>query len=145
MRLFPQHWHAEQIIRAASIQSKATRDRLKKLESTEAECFNAVGEIITDAIGAGDLVPEGHEVPPTIAYGLWSLSFGSHFIAASNPNLGSLAMEDESSMLNRNYHALLDGYGWRQLSTEHDYVAVQDRIRREVFPEESRRAGLIED
>jgi len=145
VRLFPQHWHAEQIIRAASIQSKATRDHLKTLESTEAECFDAVSVIIMDAIGDGDLIPEGHEIPQTIAYGLWSLSFGSHFIAASNPNLGSLAMEDESAMLNRNYHALLDGYGWQPLSSAHDYIAVQDRIRREVFPEESRRVGLIEN
>lgn len=145
VRLYPQHWHAEQIIRAASIQSKATRDRLAKLESTEAECFGAVSGIITDAIGCGDLVPEGHGLTETLAYGLWALSFGSHFIAASNPNLGSMGMDDENAILDRNHNALLDGYGWHPLSTEHDYIAVQDRIRREVFPEESRRTGLIED
>jgi len=145
VRLYPQHWHAEQIIRAASIQSKATRDRLAKLESTEAECFCAVTSIITDAIGCGDLVPEEHNLPEKMSYGLWSLSFGFHFIAASSAKLGSLELDDEESILTRNCHALLDGYGWHPLSTEHDYVAVQDRIRSEVFPQESRRTGLIAD
>ena len=143
VRLYPQHWNAEQIIRAVSIQSKATRDRLTTLESTEAECFNAVAGTIMDAIACGDLEASEPNLPQIISYGLWSISFGSHFIAASSPNLGTKGMDDENSMLNRNYHALLDGYGWRPLSTEHDYAAVQDRIRSEVFPEESRRAGLL--
>ena len=52
-------------------------------------------------------------------------------------------MDDETKMLNRNYHALLDGYGWKPLSSDWDYVAVQERVRKEVFPEESRRAGLL--
>jgi len=143
VRLYPQHWQAEHIIRAASIQSKAARERLKELESTELRCFDAIGGILADAIRLGDIACTEDELPQFVAYGLWSLSFGSHFIAASNPNLGSKGLDDETKMLNRNYHALLDGYGWRPLLSETDYVAVQERVRREVFPEESRRAGLL--
>jgi len=144
VRLYPEHWQAEHIIRAASIQSKAARERLKELESTEHQCFLALAEILGDALKQGDIECTEEQVPQFISYGLWSLSFGSHFIAASNPNLGSKGLDNETEMLNRNYHALLDGYGWKPLSKDADYVAVQERVRREVFPEESRRAGLLE-
>ncbi|MHC4956650.1 MAG: TetR/AcrR family transcriptional regulator [Planctomycetota bacterium] len=143
LRLYPQHWAAEHIIRAASIQSKATRDRLGQLKSTEMLCFEAIAGILRDAVESGDLQIDDDKTLQSISYGLWSLSFGSHFIAASNPNLGNKGMDDEATLLNRNYHALLDGYGWRPLSTEADYTAVQERVQREVFPEESRRAGLL--
>jgi len=144
VRLYPEHWQAEHIIRAASIQSKAARERLKELESTEHLCFLALAGILGDALKQGDIECKEEQVPQFISYGLWSLSFGSHFIAASNPNLGSKGLDNETEMLNRNYHALLDGYGWKPLSNDADYVAVQERVRREVFPEESRRAGLLE-
>jgi len=143
VRLYPQHWQAEHIIRAASIQSKVARERLKELESTEARCFDAIAAVLHDAVVAGDIELADEELPLFISYGLWSLSFGSHFIAASNPNLGSKGFDDETKMLNRNYHALLDGYGWKPLSKDWDYDAVSERVQHEVFPEESRRAGLL--
>jgi len=92
VRLFPQHWQAEHIIRAASIQSKVTRDRLKELESTETLCYEAISGIIAAAIETGDLNSDEPAVMQLISYGLWSLSFGSHFIAASNPNLDTKGM-----------------------------------------------------
>ena len=33
----------------------------------------------------------------------------------------------------------LDGFGWRPLSTEWDYPATLERVRKEVFPDEFRR------
>jgi AcrR family transcriptional regulator len=143
VRLYPAHWQAEHVVRAASIQSKATRERLMALESTEMLCFTAVTGVIRDAIASGDLdVPE-KSTPEDLAFGLWSMSFGAHFIAASNPNLGSKGMGETDRSLRRNYNALLDGYGWRPLSTEIDYTETARRVLKEVFPDESRRAGLL--
>lgn len=143
VRLYPTHWQAEHIIRAASIQSKATRERLMTLESTEMLCFTAVTGIIRDAIANGDLSVDDESTPEDISFGLWSMSFGAHFIAASNPNLGTKGMGETDRSIRRNYNALLDGYGWTPLSSEIDYTAAQSRILEEVFPEEARRAGLL--
>jgi len=142
VRLYPTHWQAEQIVRAASIQSKATRERLMALESTEMLCFTAVTGVIRDAIAAGDLEVTEPTMTEDLAFGLWSMSFGAHFISASNPNLGAKGMGDTDRALRRNYNALLDGYGWQPLSTEIDYTETRERILDAVFPEEARRAGL---
>ena len=143
VRLYPAHWQAEQIIRAASIQSKATRERLGTLESTEMDCFNAVSGIIRDAIAQGDLEMNKGDAPEDIAFGLWSMSFGAHFNVASNPNLESMGFGDLDLTLRRNYNALLDGYGWRPLSSEIDYTETRMRVLEQVFAEEGRRAGLL--
>ena len=143
VRLYPYHWQAEHVVRAASIQSKATRERLMTLESTEMACFSAVSGIIRDAIANGDLVIEEETTPEDLSFGLWSMSFGGHFITASNPNLDAKGMGETDRALRRNYNALLDGYGWRPFSKEIDYTAVQSRILEEVFPKEARRAGLL--
>ncbi|MHC4937834.1 MAG: TetR/AcrR family transcriptional regulator [Planctomycetota bacterium] len=143
VRLYPNHWQAEHIVRAASIQSKATRERLMALESTEMVCFTAVSGIIRDAIANGDLEVEDETTPEDLSFGLWAMSFGGHFIMASNPNLDAKGMGETDRALRRNYNALLDGYGWKPLSHEIDYTAAQSRILEEVFPEEARRAGLL--
>jgi hypothetical protein len=39
-------------------------------------------------------------------------------------------------------HRLLDGYRWQPLSHEWDYESTYRRVLREVFAEESLRAGL---
>ncbi|MEM8885085.1 MAG: helix-turn-helix domain-containing protein [Planctomycetota bacterium] len=143
LRLYPNHWEAEHIIRAASIQSKATRERLVGLHATEMRCFGACTGILRDAIAAGDLQVEAGEKPEDIAFGLWSMSFGAHFIAASSPNLEAKGMGDTDRSLRRNYNALLDGYGWTPLSHETDYTAAQDRILSKIFPEEARSLGLL--
>jgi len=143
MRLYPAHWQSEQIIRAVSIQSKATRERLSQLESTEMESFHAVSGIIRDAIAQGDPVVENESTPHQLAFGLWSMSFGAHFISASSPNLVLTGMSDGDESLRRNYNALLDGYGWTPLSSEIDYTATRQRVLEQVFPEEGRRVGLL--
>jgi len=38
---------------------------------------------------------------------------------------------------------LLDGFGWKPLSTEHDYSATIRRVLQEVFPEEAHKLGLL--
>jgi AcrR family transcriptional regulator len=143
VRLYPAHWQSEQIIRAVSIQSKATRERLAELESTEMECFHAVSGIIRDAIAHGDLVVESEMTPHQLSFGLWSMSFGAHFISESKPNHVRDRMGDADESLRRNYNALLDGYGWKPLSSEIDYTATRQRVLEQIFPEEGRRVGLL--
>ncbi len=43
--------------------------------------------------------------------------------------------------LRDNIQVLLDGFGWKPLSTEWDYVATERRIIQEVFADEYRAAN----
>ena len=53
------------------------------------------------------------------------------------------AVTDPMPVLVANSHVLLDGFGWKALSTEHDYDAARRRVFEEVFPAEARAAGLL--
>ena len=41
---------------------------------------------------------------------------------------------DPIANLNHHIQFLLDGYGWKPLSTEFDYLATRQRVLDEVFP-----------
>ena len=72
VRLYPQHFFVEQIIRSASIWEKTTEKRRSLMRSCEHRCMGIVSGIIRDGIGHGDLeLPEGI-VPEDVAFGLWS-------------------------------------------------------------------------
>jgi len=49
---------------------------------------------------------------------------------------------DPMPTLLANAQVFLDGFGWTPLSTSHDYSMARDRALAEIFPEESRAAGL---
>ncbi len=46
-----------------------------------------------------------------------------------------VGIDDPSDAVCRNLSVLWDVLGWKPLSTELDYVAVDRRIKEEVFPE----------
>jgi hypothetical protein len=61
-------------------------------------------------------------------------------MAADKPH-DALGIEEARDALYSNYHALLDGLGWRPLTREWDYQKTFERIRREVFADEYRQLG----
>ena len=142
VRFYPRHFEIEKILTANSMREKTSEIRQKALEAHDFRCFNTVVGIIRDGAAAGDLALATPESASQIAYGIWSMAFGSHLIAG-NDNVDlhqKMGIDDPEAVLWDNFNHLLDGYAWAPLSTEWDYPATLERIQKEVFSDELRNA-----
>ena len=133
---YPYHFMVEQIVRAASIWEKTSPERRRLMESCELQCMTTVVGVVHDAVAAGDLtLPEGAR-PEEIVFGMWSIYLGTQIITHSSQTLADIGIDDPLVSLRRNQSLMLDGYGWRPLSSEFDYPAHMDRVKRQRFPYE---------
>jgi AcrR family transcriptional regulator len=135
--LYPEHIQIEHTIRISSIKEKASEQRRLCLESCEASCSEVVRGVIRDAVAAGDLQASDDFGVEDLAFGLWSLTFGGYSIAATSPSLANLGIHDPLLSIRANCIRLLDGVGWRPLTSEQDMTAVFARVKRDVFARES--------
>jgi hypothetical protein len=135
-QLYPDHVQTEHTIRISSLREKASEQRRLTLETCEARCSEVVRGVIGDAVGAGDLqLPTDYPVEQ-LAFGLWSLAFGGYSLAITSPSLANLGIPDPLLAMRNNFIRLLDGVGWKPLSSEVDLTQRIGTILREVFPAE---------
>lgn len=137
VRLFPDHFKVEQIIRSASIWEKTSEKRRAVMRSCEQRCMGIVGGVVRDAIAQGDLQLDGMAVEDLV-FGLWSMSYGALSIISTSESLEELGISEPFSAFRTNINTLLDGFGWRPLFGEQDYEQVRQRIQVEVFSDECR-------
>jgi AcrR family transcriptional regulator len=138
VRLYPDHFMIEHIVRTASIWEKTSAYRQNLMRSCEGRCMSIVGGVIRDAIAHGDLeLPEG-TTPEHVVFGLWSFSYGAFSTIATSDNLVQLGIADPYTAHWLNITKMIDGFGWRPLSTEYDYEQTRERIADEVFSDEFR-------
>jgi len=138
VRLYPDHFSVEQIVRASSIWEKTSGRRQAVMRSCETNCMNIVSGIIRDGIAHGDVqLPDG-VTPEDVVFGLWSMSSGGYAIisTAAADSLGQLGIRDPFVALRENFAKFLDGFHWRPTSEEYDYAAVYERAEKKVFAEE---------
>ncbi|MGE0710395.1 MAG: TetR/AcrR family transcriptional regulator [Planctomycetota bacterium] len=130
---FPNHFLCEQIARAALVE-KVSSERQLELGACENRCMGICAGIVRDAVAQGDLIrPEDTRIEE-IAFGLWAAAYGVFTIMTGKQiSPANLGITNPLETLHKNQHRLLDGYGWRPLSSEHDYEATRDRIWREVI------------
>jgi len=141
--LYPTYIRIEQIVTADSIRAKATPQRLDALQAKEMSCLAITSGLVRDGIAAGDLELPSGSSPETLVMGLWMITYGGLSLIAGKPDMAHPDLGDPSEILRRNQNAILDGYGWRPLTSEWDYEATRRRALTEVFPDEARQAGLL--
>lgn len=138
VRLHPDHFRVEHIIRSASIWEKTSEKRQCTMRSCEGRCMSVVGGVVRDAIAHGDLKLPPDTTAEDLVFGLWAMSFGSFSIITTSDQLEQLGIRDPYAAFRLNIMRMIDGFGWAPLSTEYDYEQSWDRIREEVFPDEFR-------
>lgn len=136
VRLFPEHFHVEQILRTSSLWERTSEDRRSFLKGCEFRCFGIVTGIIRDSISEGDLVLPVGMMPEELAFSLWSMSFGAHLIIATAPSLEELGLKSPHESVFISFDKLLDGYQWKPLASEWDFDESKVSILKQVFPEE---------
>lgn len=130
---FPYHFKVEQIVRAASIWEKTSPERRLLMQACEKSCMETVVEVVHQGVAAGNLsLPEGVR-SEEIVFGLWSIYLGAQIISHSSDTLGEIGIENPIRSLRTNQQMMLDGYGWRPLSHDYDYMAHMDRVKTEMF------------
>lgn len=139
-RLFPDDVRIWEIMNAESIIEKIPADRQPDLKASDIAVNDLLIGLVNDAIACGDLVLRPGDSPQEITFGLWSITDGGFAAILGNAPLEHLNLRDPYAAIFKNCHVLCDGYGWHPLSAEWDYDATVERIRREIFPEESRLA-----
>jgi len=142
VKLFPDHFRIEQIIREGSFWDKTSEKRRFVMRSCEQRCTGTVGGIVMDAIAQGDIkhpgIVSGQVKPQDVVFGLWSQTYGALTIITTSEPLTELGISEPFQVLQQNLRTMLDGYQWMPLSMEHDYEATWQRVEREVFAEECR-------
>lgn len=131
---YPSHFKTEHVIHTSSVRSKCSDENQMRLATCETKCPQIAGGIVRDAISQGDLTLEKGLTPEHLVFGLWSMYFGGLFLMSSDVDLeGKGGVTQPMNALRRASGALLDGFGWRPLSTEWDYDATRQRVAKEVL------------
>jgi AcrR family transcriptional regulator len=131
--LYPHHLQAELMVYTAAVRDRASPERRAAFEEFETRNMAVTQRVVEEAIAVGDLLLPNHVEPLDFVFNAWSQIIGSHMLMASGA-LPELGVGDPASALRRGMHALLDGYGWRPLSTEWDYDTTLSRVRKELAP-----------
>lgn len=136
VRLYPSHFHVEQVVRLSSIWEKTSEKRQNVLRTCEQSCVGIVAGIVRDAVAQGDLtLPEGM-TPEDMVFGMWAINFGSFALMSTSAPMGEIGIEDPVLAIRNCINHMLDGFGWKALSTEHDYEAVFQKVLTETFADE---------
>lgn len=142
VRLYPNHFHVEQLIRSYSIWEKTSEQRRQLMLSCETRCMELVSSVVRDAIAAGHLQLPDSTTPEDLVFGLWSQTFGAYSIIATSESLTQLGISDPFVAARQAIKMALDGYGWYPLSSDYDYQRLLEELQSEVFPDECREALL---
>lgn len=140
--LYPHHEQAERVIKSSSGSEKVTPDRAQSLETCLFRCFGTATGVIRDAVASEDLVLRADQSVDQVCIGLWNLYTGAFLMRGLETHIDIPAVRDPMPTLYANSQVLLDGFGWKALSTEHDYQAARLRVLDEVFPAEAKAAAL---
>jgi len=131
---YPSHFKTEHIIHTSSVRSKCSSENQLRLATCEAKCPQIAAGVVRDAIAHGDLVlPKGVAVEE-LTFGLWAMYFGGLFLMSSDVDLERKGgVKEPMNALRRASGALLDGWGWKPLTSEWDYEATRKRVAQEVI------------
>jgi len=133
--LYPEFFNIELLHFAECIRDRVSsgpRDEMRDLNWIEHG--TSLG-IVQDAVACGDLELPSAITPEEVVYTMYMLVagvLGSLGVALSTADVG---INDVVRVMRRSGSVMLDGYGWRPLSTEWDYRKTMRRIYGELFTE----------
>lgn len=128
-----------QIVNGEAIFQKASEKSIWRLQRCGLRTVSVMLGIVRDAIAQGDLVLPPNHTAEDIIYNFWLLGEGGKAAPHSWLPPEELGIDSPFTSVIKTGSILGDGYGWRPLSSEHDYEKTIQRVWREVFPAEQRK------
>jgi AcrR family transcriptional regulator len=136
VRLYPDHFRVEQIVKSDSIWDKTTEQRRSLVKTCQMQCVGIVAGIVRDGMAQGHVtLPEGM-TPEALVFGLWSMTEGAYSIIATSDAVKELGISDPFRSIRLNIHGMVDGFDWTPLQKDLDYHHMMEQVMKDVFPEE---------
>lgn len=125
---FRDHLAIEMMLRNEVIWDKSSEKRQQLVRRCELNCMQIVSGIVRDAVAAGDLTLPPNMAVEEFVFGFWSLTYGSHYIAASSPSLVDVGVAQP--LLSIRYHCwtLMNGYGWLPMMSFEDVESFRSMV-----------------
>lgn len=139
----PHHMGSELVIKMAGLENRVSSARRDTLQSLERDCFSLAVRVIEEAVAAGDLSLRSPLTSGDVGFMIMATKWGT-FSTVQNyrPLLVHFGLTTPLTTFRLHLQALLDGLGWRPLSSEHDYQDTYRRILKEIFAEDAIRLGI---
>jgi AcrR family transcriptional regulator len=141
--LQPLHFRSEMMIKFSDFRERASPERISELGRLEQCCSDSIWGLVEEAVRVGDLVLPSQRSVGAVVTGLISIHIGAFLVMFNFPEIIRFSgLTDPLRALRDHLAVYLDGLNWRPLSTQLDPLIAFRRIFLEVFPNESREAGL---
>jgi AcrR family transcriptional regulator len=132
-RTYPDQLRILSLLQPNLIRLKATSKHQETLADYESRAFDILTRIVDEGVEQGDLVIPGGQPASTVAYGLLCLSFGGSTFESRYPDIPIQQRNFNRHLAARlTLLALLDGYRFKPLSLDWDYIATIERVRKEL-------------
>jgi AcrR family transcriptional regulator len=142
IQLNPDHFKSRLLLQNETIRAKASPVLQKNLEKAEQNNMAIVSGVIREGVSQGYVQLREGVTPEEVSFGLWTGALGAYVLMSYEVNLQALGISDPRKAVWDNMHALLDGFGWHPLYHELNWGETRSRIFREIFPDESTKAGV---
>lgn len=123
----------EIMVTTARLRAKTSDERQRRLKALELRLHLIGGGIVREAVGAGDLELPPHTSPDQLYFSLWSTVWGATAIGRSDFPHAEAGVPEPAHTARRSLVIMLDGFGWRPLSSDWDYRETGRRVRSEIF------------
>lgn len=134
--LYERHTPVQLIVTAAHSRSKTTPERQRESNRLVTISISMGAKIIREAIEAKDLTLPKKMSPEEFYYAIWALNWGSISLIQSDYSLAEAGIKNPRRTTHKSMGLMLDGYGWRPLTSEFNYRTTWERVYKEVFTPE---------
>jgi AcrR family transcriptional regulator len=138
-KLNPEQFMCVLSCKTSSVTEKASKKRRQLSIDKESEILSLLNQLVNEAETAGELIvtqPHGHQL---ITFCNWSMSFGTLALLMRAEDSQATQSLDVQEALLHNICVILDGLGWKPLSSQWDYHETLIRIQAEIFAPEMKR------
>lgn len=129
---FPEEFDLLIAARTNNIRQKASPKRVEDMGSADKVVHNLLRAVVGRAIDDGTLVLPSHMTVDELCFALWALSFGMLVLDQAKEVTSELQLPPVQHALFKQFNLLLDGYGWKPLSSEFDYLQSFQHILRHL-------------
>ena len=134
--LFPGDMRIIKIIDAETILENVPEEQQKRMAEYDIRIFETLMAVIQQAMAEGDLVLTGDATPQGLCFALWCMVDGGFAALIGAAPLEQMDLPQPMRAIAQAGHRLLDGYGWRPLSTETDYEETARKASAVLFGED---------
>lgn len=121
------------LIHAEAILEKVSDRQRDSLLDYDARALQHMVGIVEDAVAQRDLVLPPRMPPQALSFALSALVEGGQAAVVGGIPLDKVGIPDGYAAIGRAAHLLMDGAGWRPLSTEWNYSETSRRIKAAVL------------